>query len=122
MSAREKVLLRGLVDWVALDRVHWDVTQENPGLPLPLVQEETLGLLRSLLADGLFQLGDLTGAASSFSPWNSSIDQSLDRVRSVYVSNFEDRNVWPWYCWIDLTVLGESVALTIERAGHSPAS
>ena len=49
VTAREIVLLRGPVDWIALDRIHWDVAQENPGSPLTVVQAKTLELIRSLV-------------------------------------------------------------------------
>ena len=34
MSARKEVLLRGLIDWVALERVHSRVARENADAPL----------------------------------------------------------------------------------------
>ncbi|MGE2689083.1 hypothetical protein [Mycolicibacterium pulveris] len=42
VTAGERVLLRGLVDWVALDRIHWEVAQESPRAPLTLIQTEAL--------------------------------------------------------------------------------
>lgn len=59
MSARDEVLLRGLIDWVALSSVHGAVEQENSGEPLAVVQDKVLDLIRSLVVDGLFELGDL---------------------------------------------------------------
>jgi hypothetical protein len=56
MSARDEVLLRGLIDWVALERVHTRVARENAGEPLPLVQEKVLDLIRSLVTEGLFEV------------------------------------------------------------------
>ncbi|HEY1841533.1 MAG TPA: hypothetical protein VGG53_15175 [Mycobacterium sp.] len=59
MTARDEVLLRGLIDWVALQRVHARIARENSGEPLSVIQEKVLGLIRSLVTDGLFELGDL---------------------------------------------------------------
>ena len=42
MSARDEVLLCGLIDWVALERVHWAVRQENPSEPLAVTQDKVL--------------------------------------------------------------------------------
>jgi hypothetical protein len=50
-SAREKVILWGLIDWVELERVHDFVAEENPGTPLSVTQDETLNLIRSVVAD-----------------------------------------------------------------------
>jgi hypothetical protein len=60
MSARDEVLLRGLIDWVALERVHHRVARENAGEPLAVIQDKVLDLIRSLVTDGLFELAILT--------------------------------------------------------------
>jgi hypothetical protein len=121
VTPREKVLLRGLVDWVALDRIHWDVAQDNQGAPLSLVQTQTLELISSLVNEGLFELGDLAGKEGRFAPWDSPLDESIKRIRDVYVANFDDQNVWSWYCWLDLTEKGEQVAREIEARSQSPS-
>lgn len=114
MTPRETVLLRGLEDWVALDRVHWDVSQYNQGAALTEIQERTLELIGSLVTEGLCELGDLANDKGVFVPWETPIDTSLSRIREVYVIRFEDQNVWPWYCWLNLTSAGEAVAQAIE--------
>ena len=114
VKARESILLRGLVDWVALDRIHWDVIQENQRAPLSVVQNKTLELIRSLVDEGLAELGDLASEDGEFTAWDSSLDESIDRIRSVYVAHFHDENVWPWYAWLNLTEQGDRVAQEIE--------
>lgn len=114
VRARESILLRGLVDWVPLDRIHWDVTQENQRAPLSVVQNKTLELIRSLVDEGLAELGDLASEDGEFTAWESSLDESIDRIRSVYVAHFHDENVWPWYAWLNLTEQGDRVAQEIE--------
>lgn len=121
VTARESVLLRGLVDWIALDRIHWDVAQENQGAPLLVVQDKTLELIRSLVDEGLAELGDLASEDSKFAPWDSSLDESIERIRNVYVAHFHDENVWPWYAWLNLTEEGERVAQEIESSAQSRA-
>ena len=59
MSARDEVLLWGLVDWVELDRIHRFVASEAPNEPIAVIQTRTLELIRSLASEGLFQVGDL---------------------------------------------------------------
>jgi hypothetical protein len=122
MSAREDVLRWGLVDWVELDRIHWYVASENLGQPLAVVQNKTLDLIRSLVTDGLFEVGDLTSKDCRFAAWNTSLDESIQRLRDVYVTNFDNRNTWPWFCWLDLTEKGQQVAEAIEAGGGSADS
>jgi hypothetical protein len=120
MTPRESALLRGLVDWVALDRIHWDVAQANRGAPMSVVQTRTLELIRSLVNEGLFELGDLSGPQGQFAAWDSPIDESINRIQDVYVANFEAQNVWPWYCWLNLTEKGTRLAQQIKSKSESP--
>jgi hypothetical protein len=113
-SPREKVLLYGLSDWVALDDVHSYVQLANPGAPLTAIQDETLGLIRELAEEGLCLLGDLTGDGGRFQAWNTSVEDSLDRIRGEYVDRYHVDNHWPWYCWLELTAEGNRVAEAIE--------
>jgi hypothetical protein len=86
MAAREEVLLRGLIDWVALERIHWIVARENLGETLSLIQEKVLDLIRSLVADGLYVVGDLTTEDHRFGAWDAPLDKSLQRIRDVYTT------------------------------------
>jgi hypothetical protein len=38
------------------------------------------------------------------------LPDSLRRIRSEYVDKYDDKDNWPWYCWLDLTAEGEQVA------------
>jgi hypothetical protein len=113
MSAREEVLRWGLIDWVELDRIHWYVAKENPGKPLSVIQDKTLELIHSLVSEGLFTLGDLTENCH-FAAWAAPLEESIRRIREAYVANFDDKNAWPWFCWLDLTKKGRQVAEAIE--------
>lgn len=120
MSARDEVLRWGLVDWVELDRIHRYVASENPDESAATIQNRTLDLIRSLVSDGLFQVGDLDTEDRRFKAWNVSLDEALQRIRDAYVVNFEDQSRWPWFCWLDLTDTGQQVAEAIEaRTGRA---
>jgi hypothetical protein len=86
MSARDEVLLRGLIDWVALERVHRRVARENAGEPLAVIQEKVLDLIRSLVTDGLYELGDLATADHRVGAWDAPLDESIQQIRDVYVN------------------------------------
>jgi hypothetical protein len=118
MSAREDVLRWGLVDWVELDRIHAYVARENPGQSLSVIQNKTLDLIRSLVSDGMFKLGELNDNCR-FTAWNTPLDESMQRIRDVYVTNFDEQNTWPWFCWLDLTENGQRVAEAIEANAQS---
>jgi hypothetical protein len=119
MSAREEVLLCSLIDWVALERVHWAVKQENPGEPLAVIQDKVLDLIRSLVTDGLFELGDLATPNHRFGAWDTPLDESIQQIRDVYVNKFDDDPEWWFYCWLDATEKGLKVAVAIEASQDS---
>jgi hypothetical protein len=60
-TARENILIHGLIDWVRLSGVHSYVLQENRTAPPSELQQETLEMIHSLVSDGLVELGDLAG-------------------------------------------------------------
>jgi hypothetical protein len=116
MSARDEVLLRGLIDWVALERVHSRVARENAGEPLAVIQEKVLDLIRSLVTDGLF---DLATPNHRFGAWDGPLDESIQRIRDVYVNQFDDDPEWWFYCWLKLTEKGRKLAEAIEASRES---
>jgi hypothetical protein len=113
-SPREKVLISGLTDWVDLGQIHSYVERSNPGASLAGIQAETLDLIRALAGEGLVRIGDLTGPGGRFVAWSTSLEDSLQRIRSEYVEKFDDQESWPWYSWLDLTDEGDRVAHAIE--------
>lgn len=119
MSAREEVLSRGLIDWVALQRVHSIVAQENAGEPIAVIQEKVLDLIRSLVAEGLFKLGDLATDDNRFGAWGSSLDESIQRIRDAYIDNFDDETKWWFVCWLESTEKGQELAESIDASRDS---
>lgn len=110
------MLVRGLSDWVPLQRIHYHVAAEHPGEPLAVTQRRVLELIRALVADGLAELGDLDGPDDRFTAWPMPLDESLHRLEQVYVERFDDDTTWPWYAWLNLTDAGDTVAQQIETA------
>ncbi|MBB3606450.1 hypothetical protein FHT40_006141 [Mycolicibacterium sp. BK556] len=110
MTARNDVLEYGLIDWVSLDRIHWYVRNENVGQSNAATQSQVIGLLTALVTEGLFVLGDTTGAGGRFVAWELSLPDALSRVRDLYIDNFDDANTWGWAVWLDLTEKGRPEA------------
>ena len=118
MSARDEVLGWGLIDWVELDRIHQYVVEENVGQPISVIQSKTLELIRSLVSDGMFVLGDVKRNLG-FTAWNTSLDESIQRIRDVYVTNFHDENTWMWFCWLGATEKGLEAAKALAASQGS---
>lgn len=108
--AREELLIRGLDDWVHLYEIHSQVMHDNPGAALEAVQHETLEMIRSLVSDGLCDVGDLSGPDGGFAPWETPLEDSIARIADCYVRQFEDDSAWIWVFWLRLTDNGRQVA------------
>jgi hypothetical protein len=119
ISARDEVLLRGLIDCVALERVHSRVARESAGEPLAVIQGKVLDLMRSLVTEGLFEVGDLATSNGRFAAWDTTLDESIERIRDVYTTKFDDEPAWWFYCWLDATEAGLKVAEAIEARADS---
>ncbi len=114
-SARDEVLLRGLIDWVALERVHSRVARENPSEPLAVVQEKVLDLIRTLVTDGLYVIGDLATEDHRFAAWDTPLEESIQRIREVYTKEFDDESAWWFICWLDLTEKDDKSPRPLKR-------
>lgn len=114
ITAREKILVEGLSDWVDLGQLHWYLAEENPTASLSDVQNETLQTLRSLVTDGLVEVGDLSGEGGRFVAWDTPLDESIERISDEYITHFDNRE-WRWIFWLNPTEKGEQVARSLEK-------
>jgi hypothetical protein len=81
---------------------------------LSVIQEKVLDLIRSLVTDGLYVVGDLATEDHRFGAWDTPLEESLQRIREVYTKEFDDESAWWFICWPRLTEKGRQVAETIE--------
>jgi hypothetical protein len=109
-KVREALLAAGLADWVDLNAVHCHVKEERPSATESEVQRETLEMIRSLVSDGLFTLGDLSGEHGRFAAWDEPLDESIQKISDVYVTHYDDKPAWVWFAWMELTDKGKRVA------------
>jgi hypothetical protein len=77
LSARDEALIRGLIDWVPLQRLHFHTSQEHPGEPIAVIERRVLDLIRELAIEGLVEIGDLNGADDKFAAWTTPLDESI---------------------------------------------
>lgn len=120
LLAREKVrralLVEGAADEVDLGMVDFYVTRRNPAASLPEIQDETLAVIRSLLSDGLFVLGAMSGEGGRWEPWDEPLEESMRRIAEVYLDRYDDPSAWIWYAWMKLTDEGEKAAQALQDA------
>jgi hypothetical protein len=103
----------GAIDWVELGQIHWRVKEVSPDAPIDVVQHRTLDLIAELVRGGLVVVGSIDPAAYGFVAWDCAAEETLDRIRSVYVDRFDDASAWEWFCLLELTRSGTLLAKAI---------
>lgn len=109
-----ELLTSGMDDWVHLYEVHSQVAHDNPHATTAEVQRKTLETIRSLVEQGLFDVGDLGGPGGEFAPWTSQLDESIRRIEDAYIGHFDDESAWIWKFWLALTDEGRRAAEALQ--------
>jgi hypothetical protein len=110
---RENLLVKGLGRPVALNAVDWKIKHDNPSASAAEVQDETLEVIRTLVDDGLFKLGDVR--KHRFVSSKQPLDRSMHRISRRYVEHYERPEGWMFSAWLKLTTKGEQLALSLEQ-------
>jgi len=109
-----ELLLDGTADCVDLSMVDSYVTRQNPSASLPEIQNETLAVIRSLVSDGLFVLGAMSGEGGRWEPWDQPLEKSMRKIAEVYLNRYDDPSAWIWYAWMKLTDEGQKAAHALQ--------
>src|SRR5271156_2652616 len=97
---RDNLLLKGLGKPVALNAVDWKIKQQNPSASDSEVQHETLDVIRSLVDDGLFRLGDVD--QHQFVASKRPLHRSMHKISRRYVKHYENPQGWMYFAWLSL--------------------
>lgn len=108
-SALRKVLLsHALGNCLPMAHVASVLRPEDLGETLTDRQNVVLSTIRSLLDDGLMKIGNILGASDErVVPWDLTIDAAMDRVRDLFVDHYNERTLWDFTIWFQLTPAGE---------------
>ena len=117
-TAREKIgigLARDAIGKpVDLNGVDWHVRQQNPSASPSEVQNETLEVIRALVSEDWFRLGDVT-KQGEFVAWKHSLDRSMKKISHVYVRHYDEPERWMFAASLELTDKGEQFARAREE-------
>jgi hypothetical protein len=118
-DVKEGLLIEGLRDWIRLGEIHQEFLfdDDTPKRPVDEAQELTLNMIRELVDEGLFDLGEITrNTNDGFEAWNLSLDKAMAEIEDKYVANFDDRWGWTACAWLQLTDKGRALALQLYHA------
>ena len=106
---RAELLTSGLSDWVSLAEVQQIVSHFQLADTDKTRQDLVLRTIRSLLNDGLMQIGELPGPDGAFPAWEP-IDVAMDRLHERFVDHYDEPASWDYSIWLGLTEAGRDVA------------
>jgi hypothetical protein len=112
---RAEVLSSALSDWVSLAEVQQIISHFELADTDSERQDLVLMTIRSLLNDGLMQIGKLPGRDGTFPAWQP-IDVAMDRLRERFGDHYAELASWDYSIWLGLTEAGRPVAKAL-RAG-----
>jgi hypothetical protein len=106
---RAELLISGLSDWVSLAEVQQIISHFQIADTDRERQDLTLRTIRSLLKDGLMQIGELPGPDEAFPAWEP-IGVAMDRLYGRFVGHYDQPASWDYSIWLGLTDAGRRVA------------
>jgi hypothetical protein len=116
-TAREKIEIGLGLDAIGkpvdLNIVDWHVRRQNPSASPSEVQSETLEVIRALVGEEWFRLGEVT--EQGFVAWKHSLDHSMKKISHVYVKHYDEPKRWMFAAWLELTDKGEQFARAREE-------
>ena len=110
---RAELLTSALSDWVSLAEVQQFICNFELANTDSERQDLTLRTIRSLLDDGLIQIGELPGPDGKFPAWPS-IDVAMDRLRERFVDHYAEPASWDYSIWLGVTDAGRPVAKALR--------
>jgi hypothetical protein len=111
---RAQLLTSGLYDWVSLAEVETIISQYHLADTIAERQELVLKTIRSLMEDGLMEIGELPGPDGKFPAWGPTVDEAMKRLYDRFVGHYADPPSWDFSIWLGLTDAGKRIAQSLE--------
>lgn len=111
---RSDILASGRDDWVSMAAVQGRISRGRLANSAAERQRLVVDTVRSLLLDGLVEVGDIPGRGDpGFKPWPGTVDEVMSRFTDRFVRHYDDRLGWEYTIWLNLTAKGEQASADI---------
>ncbi|UMB68771.1 hypothetical protein [Mycobacterium paraterrae] len=118
-ALRADILAVGVDDFVSMADVKGIVDNDGLAASPADVQRLTVDTIRSLLVDGLVEVGVLASSDSrDFGRWPGTVDEVMTRFNDRFTALYEDRHEWAYKIWLNLTAKCRQVSNA--RGGDGP--
>jgi hypothetical protein len=113
-TLRGDILASGRDDWVSMAAVQGRISRGRLADSAVERQRLVVDTVRSLLVDGLVEIGDIPGRGDiSFKPWPGTVDEVMTRFIGRFVERYDDRLGWEYTIWLNLTAKGQEASADI---------
>jgi hypothetical protein len=115
-TLRGDILASGRDDWVSMADVRGCISRGRLADSASDRQQLMLQTIRSLLQDGLVEVGDIPAPGDpGFLTWPGTIDELMERLTERIVGRYDDPDSWEYSTWLDLTPKGQQASADVIR-------
>jgi hypothetical protein len=110
-TLRGDILAVGGDDFVSMADVQGFIDDGGLADSAPERQRLVVDTIRSLLVDGLVEVGGIPSPSSpGFKTWPGTVDEVMTRFTDRFVEHYDDRHEWAYKIWLNLTAKGQQVS------------
>jgi hypothetical protein len=102
---RNELLISSLYDDIPLAQIEGAITRDHLAEGPAQIQQLALSVIRSLVEDGLMMF---VGGE------NVDIDEAMERVRGLFVDQYDDPGAWVFAVWLKATESGRRAAEALK--------
>ncbi len=117
-----EILAGGHDDWVSMAEVRSYISRGRLANSTSEQQHLALQTIRSLLQDGLVEVGDIPGPDDSgFLAWPGNLDEVMTGLTERIVGRASDPDSWEYSTWLNLTSRGLEASDEVLRQRNNPS-
>ena len=113
---RDDILAGGHDDWVSMADVQGRIDRGRLAELVADRQQLVVDTVRSLLVDGLVEVGVIPGRNSpGFKAWPGTTDEIMQQFTDLFIGHHDDPHTWEYAIWLNLTPNGEQASADVVR-------
>lgn len=111
---RNDILVYGISESVSMADVRGCLDRRGLATAPAVRQQLVLDTVRSLLGDGLIEVGNIPGSNDpGFLVWPGGIDEVMRELADRIVDRWDDPDSWEYSTWLNLTPAGQTAAAQV---------
>jgi hypothetical protein len=113
-TLRDDILAGGHDDWVSMAEVRGSISRRRLAESGSDRQQLMLRTIRSLLQEGLVEVGDVPGPEDpGFLVWPGALEEVMTGLTERIVDQYDDPDSWEYSTWLNLTAKGRKASADV---------